>query len=181
VGTERVWYFAYGSNMQTATLCGRRGVEVLRALPARVVGWRLVFDKPPLFPTGESTATIVAEAGAHVLGVLYEVTPAALERIEVTEGVLLGNYTRVEVAAESPGSPAISVAAATLTCDRHDPALRPSDRYLAFVIAGALEHGLPAEYVEWLRAVPVHPEGAEARQLRALIDEALRGFKAGEG
>ena len=24
-----VWYFAYGSNMQTATLCGRRGVQVI--------------------------------------------------------------------------------------------------------------------------------------------------------
>src|SRR6266571_8462260 len=41
-----VWYFAYGSNMQRATLCGRRGIEPLRALAARAAGWRLALDKP---------------------------------------------------------------------------------------------------------------------------------------
>ena len=44
---SRVWYFAYGSNMQSATLRGRRGIAYRRALPARVSGWRVVFDKPP--------------------------------------------------------------------------------------------------------------------------------------
>ena len=36
-----VWYFAYGSNMQSATLRGRRGIAYRRALPARVPGWRV--------------------------------------------------------------------------------------------------------------------------------------------
>jgi hypothetical protein len=49
---EMPWYFAYGSNMQSATLRGRRGVGYARALPARVPGWRLVLDKPPLISVG---------------------------------------------------------------------------------------------------------------------------------
>ena len=53
----RAWYFAYGSNMQTATFRGRRGIEFRRALPARVPGWRLVLDQPPLLPIGEGFAS----------------------------------------------------------------------------------------------------------------------------
>src|SRR6266478_7773083 len=59
VSNGRVWYFAYGSNMETATLRGRRGIEPLCALGARAAGWRLVLDKPPLVPVGEAFANIV--------------------------------------------------------------------------------------------------------------------------
>jgi hypothetical protein len=61
VSNGRVWYFAYGSNMETATLRGRRGIEPLCALGARAAGWRLVFDKPPLVPVGEAFANIVPD------------------------------------------------------------------------------------------------------------------------
>jgi ribosomal protein S12 methylthiotransferase accessory factor YcaO len=40
-----IWYFAYGSNMQSATLRGRRGIEYRRALPGRLDWWRRVLDK----------------------------------------------------------------------------------------------------------------------------------------
>ena len=42
-----LWYFAYGSNMETATFRGRRGIAYRQALPARLTGWQLVLDKPP--------------------------------------------------------------------------------------------------------------------------------------
>ena len=32
-----------------------------------------------------------------------------------------------------------------------EPMLRPYQWYKAFVLAGAIEHGLPTEYIEWLR------------------------------
>ena len=79
-----VWYFAYGSNMETATLRGRRGIEPLRALGARAAGWQLVLDKPPLVPVGEAFANIVPDARAAVLGVLYQLTPADWEHVELT-------------------------------------------------------------------------------------------------
>ena len=169
------WYFAYGSNMQRATFTGRRGISFARAEPARVAGWRLVFDKPPLFPVGESYANIVPDAAAEVLGVLYEVTPDDLAHIDLTEGVLLGNYRRVEVPVtalrRSPDAPR---AAFTLTSERRDQALQPSVRYMGLLIAGALEHGLPSTYVDFLRSVPARPETPEAIQFRAMIDEFLR-------
>src|SRR5215470_12112989 len=147
-----VWYFAYGSNMESETFGGRRGITWARALAARAPGWRLVVDKPSLLRTHEGYANIVPDAGVAVLGVLYEITAADLAHVE-------------------------QVTAFTLVSERRDPALLPSDRYLACLIAGAEEHGLPADYVAFLRALPSRPETAEARQLRAVIDEALEAMR----
>jgi hypothetical protein len=45
---------------------------------------------------------------------------------------------------------------------------------MALVIAGALEHGLPAEYLEALRAIPAREQTAMARALRPLVDAAMQ-------
>lgn len=170
-----MWYFAYGSNMQSDTLRGRRGIMAARAVAVRVPGWRVVFDKPPLFPIGESFANIVPEAGAVALGVAFAVSDDDLAHLELSEGVVLGNYRRVELPVE-PLAPchAAPEVALSLASDRRDPGLRPSTRYMALLIAGALEHGLPADYVEILRAVPAIEPSAAARALRPLVDAALR-------
>jgi gamma-glutamylcyclotransferase len=170
-----MWYLAYGSNMQSDTLRGRRGVEFGRAVPVRVPGWRVVFDKPPLVSIGEAFANIVPDPAASTFGVAFEVSDGDLAHIELSEGVLLGNYRRVEVAVQAvvacPDAPRV---AASLASDRRDPSLRPSTRYMALVVAGALEHGLPADYVDALRSVPACEPSAMARALRPLVDAAMR-------
>jgi AIG2 family protein len=168
------WYFAYGSNMSSSTLRGRRGVVPQHALPARAVGWRLVFDKPGLLATGEGFANIVAEPDAHVYGVLYKVNDADLAHIDLTEGVLIGNYQRVETTVIGLSDSARSRTASTLTSERHALGLLPSTRYMALLIEGAIEHGLPADYVEFLRAVPARPESAAAALLRPLADAFMK-------
>jgi len=169
------WYFAYGSNMSSATLRGRRGIDFQHALPGRLRGWRLVLDKPPLIPIGESFANIIPDRDAEVLGVAYEICETDLEHIDLSEGVQMGNYERIEVAVQpllDRSDAALN--AFTLTSDHRDPALQPSSRYMGLLIDGALEHGLPAEYVRFLRTVPACPETAEAAQLRPLIDQIMR-------
>ena len=42
--------------------------------------------------------------------------------------------------------------------ERIDPALKPLPDYKAHVLAGAVEHGLPAHYVAALREVAVESE-----------------------
>jgi gamma-glutamylcyclotransferase len=174
-----MWYFAYGSNMEKATLAGRRGVRVSASHAARAAGWRLVLDKPPLVPIGESFANIVPDPAAQVLGVLYEVTPADLEHIELTEGVRIGNYRRIDIPVVSLVAPATGIMAATLVSDARDPTLRPSVRYMACLIAGAEEHGLPAEWIAFLRGVPAQPESREAAEFRPLVDAVLRRSDGG--
>ncbi len=171
-----LWYFAYGSNMQSATLRGRRGVTWTRAIAARLPNWRLVFDKPPLVPAGGAGfANIVREEGAAVFGAAYEITRDDLAHIELTEGVLIDNYRRVEIevvplvpgASREPGAP---LPVLTLASDRRDPALRPSAVYMARVIEGALEHGLPPDYIELLRRIPTGEESELSLATRALVD-----------
>lgn len=172
--TADVWYFAYGSNMETATLGGRRGIEFTRAHAARVAGWRLTIDKPGLVSIGESYANLIADPAGEVLGVVYNVNADGLERIGRSEGVPVGNYCFVDVDATPLSAARPPVVAATLVSEHRNPRLRPSRRYMARVIAGAEEHGLPAEYVAYLRSVPTGEESAASRALGRLLDRLLR-------
>lgn len=170
-----VWYFAYGSNLQSATLRGRRGIEVVRSAAVRAPGWRLVFDKPGLLGRA-AFANIVPEEGAEVLGVAFEIAVDDHAHVELTEGVAIGNYRRVELAVE-PLDASVPWAPATvlsLSSEKRDPSLLPTTRYLGLVIEGALEHDLPDPWVRSLRAVPVREETEEERAFRAVVDEAIR-------
>jgi gamma-glutamylcyclotransferase len=174
--SDLVWYFAYGSNMQPATFRGRRGIVARAAVPARLRGWQLVFDKPPLLPVGGAMANVVERADTEVLGVAYRVTADDLAHVDLTEGVLIGNYRRVAVRIE-PLAGGEALHAFTLTSERRDPSLCASTRYMALLIDGAETHGLPAEYVAWLRACPAVEEGADAVAMRAALDRALDALK----
>lgn len=168
--------------MQTDTFRGRRGIEPRRAIAARVPGWRLVLDKPPLFPVGESYANVIPDPAAEVFGVAYEIEAADLEHIELTEGVPIGNYRRVEVLAHllgGDGRANARVTACTLTSDKRDESLRPSRRYLSLLIEGAREHALPAEYVAWLEGITAQPETSAAALMRPVLDGFLRSMKHG--
>jgi AIG2-like family len=173
-----MWYFAYGSNMESGTLRGRRGIAFARAVAVRVPGWRVVFDKPPLFPIGEAFANIVADPQAVALGVAFEVSTDDLAHIALSEGVPIGNYRRVELAVEPlVACPDAPLTAVSLASERRDASLRPSTLYMELVITGALEHGLPAAYVAALRAVPAVEPSAAARALRPLVDAAMRRLR----
>jgi len=172
--SDLVWYFAYGSNMQPATFRGRRGIVARQAIPARLAGWQLVFDKPPLLPVGQGMANIVATEGARVLGVAYAVTAEDLAHIDLTEGVLIDNYQRVAVRVVPLDGAGPELEAFTLTSDRRDGSLRPSSRYMALLIEGARSHGLPAGYIEWLAARPAVEESPEAAVAHRFIDLALK-------
>ncbi len=177
---SEVWYFAYGSNMQGDTFRGRRGIEWTRALPVRARGWRLVLDKPPLLPGATSYANIVPEPGTEVLGVAYHVTQAELAHIELTEGVQIGNYERVELDVTPLDAAAPPFRCFSLHSAKRAPELLPSARYVQLIVCGAEEHGLPAEYVAWLRAHPCRQETVAEQVLRAGLDQALRALRPGK-
>lgn len=174
--SARVWYFAYGSNMQPATFAGRRGITPSRAFAARAPGWRLVLDKTPMVPVGASFANLRADADASAWGVLYEIGDDDLAHVDLTEGVLIGNYARVEIGVDPVDARGPS-RAFTLVSDKRSDDLRPSDRYMALLIEGALTHGLPDEWIAMLRAVPTCVESAEAIAGRRLVDAGLAAMR----
>lgn len=170
-----VWYFAYGSNLQSATLRGRRGIDFQRAVPVRVPGWRLVFDKPRILGRDSSVANIVPDVAGAVLGVAFAMSADDHAHVELTEGVAFGNYARVELAIEPLAAvPDPPRTALSLASDQRDPSLQPSTRYMGLVIEGAIEQGLPADWIELLRGVPACEESTESLALRPMLDELFK-------
>jgi len=166
-----VWYFAYGSNMQAATFRGRRGIEPRQAVTVRASGWRLVLDKPPLLSIGHAFANVVPDRHAVVYGVAYEISADDMAHVDFSEGVQIGNYTRVEIEVETlAGDP---LRAFTLTSEKRAPELQPSTRYMGLLVDGALEHGLPEHWITMLRGVPAVEESEEAKAARALLDRVI--------
>ena len=103
--SRKVAYFAYGSNMDSATLRDRRSVQWSRAMPACAKGWRLVIRKPSLLGgAAGAMANILCDADSEVWGVLFEITHEELEHLELTEGVKIGHYKRTEVLVEPAGN-----------------------------------------------------------------------------
>ncbi len=143
-----LWYFAYGSNMSSAIFIARRAMRPSTATWGCLEGYRLCFDLP-VGPGERGVANIVAENGARTCGVLYRITPEEGERLDRSEGVQGGLYRRVAVVVTAAGPE--RVAAFTYQSPYESPGRRPSPRYMGLLLEGAREHGLPAEYVAFLR------------------------------
>ncbi|MES1950748.1 hypothetical protein S4A8_07815 [Salinisphaera sp. S4-8] len=144
-----MFYFAYGSNMLIARLAER--VPSVRPV-GRVwlTGHQLHFHLNGSDESGKCNVLHTGDADDVVHGALYELDAARLDRLHAAEGA---PYAFVEL---EVGTPTGSVHAATYRGrpEYLDDALVPFDWYRDFVTFGAREHGLPADYVARLEAVP---------------------------
>ena len=135
-------YFAYGSNMNLDQMAGRGPGATLLGL-ARWPGWRLLINS-------RGYVTACEEAGAEILGCLWEVTDAHWVALDRYEGVSSGFYGHVDCLLESiPAEGSVS-AVAYLATDSSPGA--PSALYLDAVTHGADQIGLPDEYVASIEA-----------------------------
>lgn len=145
------WYFAYGSNMQSATLRGRRRIEPLEARVGRLAGYGLCFDIP-VGPGERGVANLCTNPDSTVWGVLFLLEPEQHSHLDRTEGVGAGLYRRVKVEVDASGQ---IVIAETYISEIRDPVRRPSHRYRSLLIEGAREHGLPVAYLAALEEWPL--------------------------
>ncbi len=114
-----------------------------------VEGRKFNFNK--LGVDGSGKCDIAATGNMHdrAYGVLFRISPAEKSALDVVEGVGKGYIDR-EVQVVTPGG---AMTAVTYVAIMKAPALRPYHWYKAFVVAGAMEHGLPHNYIEWLRSI----------------------------
>ena len=146
---DAVWYFGYGSNMSRAIFCERRGMRPLATRWGWLEGWRLCFDLP-IGPGERAVANVQPEAGTRTYGVLYLLASEELDRLDRSEGVPRGFYRRIPIEVVVGGEE--RVAAFTYQSSWTVAGRKPSARYLGLLVAGAREHGLPAEYVRFLES-----------------------------
>lgn len=91
--------------------------------------------------------------GARIWGVAYELPTSEAQRLDGTEGGGRGAYTRVGVTVEARDGRVIQ--SFTYHSARGAQGRKPSRRYLGLLLAGARHHGLPPDYIEELRAIPL--------------------------
>ena len=118
---------------------------------------------------GSGKCTLIAMAGesegAH--GVLYDVSDADCTRLDRVEGVHTGGYVRhsveLRLADDRTATAMTYVAGARYV----DASRVPFDWYRDLVVAGAIEHRLPASYVDELMRAPVIRDPDPTRAARA--------------
>ncbi|HTO53397.1 MAG TPA: gamma-glutamylcyclotransferase [Myxococcota bacterium] len=155
-----LWYFAYGSNLDAGTFLGRRAMRPLATRVAALDGFELRFDLP-IGPGERGVANVAPREGGRVWGAAYLLTPAEFDRLDRTEGVHRGTYQRLGV--ELRTWQGETLGAFTYASARGVSGRKPSRRYLGLILAGARQHGLPADYVAELRALELAVDEREAQ------------------
>ena len=148
--------FAYGAEMNRATLRARSGGgEMVSA--AFLSGCKIAFfGHDPVWDGGMET--LLADDHAGVWGVLYRLTAVAWERLDACKGATLdggGSYFHYPVEVMTSGGGSCLVR--TYKKNTHGTSSCPSSEYVALLLKGAAENGLPLGYQDFLRAIPSKP------------------------
>jgi gamma-glutamylcyclotransferase (GGCT)/AIG2-like uncharacterized protein YtfP len=147
-------YFAYGSNLQSAQMERLCPGHVFLG-PARLPDHRLAFTLPDEDWQG-GVADVVPSAGDEVWGALYRLEApqlAALDAYEVfdPDGPEEANdYVRRRVTVTAASDHRDIEAWCYFVRAPRGP-VAPSERYRRALVEGAIERGLPAEYVREMR------------------------------
>jgi cation transport regulator ChaC len=158
--------FAYGSNM-----LNRRIQAADRAPSAQsqgtgfVAAHRLTFDKVSTEKksgrqSGKCDMEATGQPADLTYGVVFSIPKTEEAALDKAEGVGKG-YEKRPVTVTTDGG---EVAAIAYIATKTNPGVRPYDWYHAFVLAGAIEHGLPPDYVAWLRTIETQRDPDEARR-----------------
>jgi hypothetical protein len=139
-------YFAYGANMDVETLKERK-VDFKPVTIGKVRDVRLVFHVPGADDTGK--ADIMDDRRSHVHGVIYDIPEENLAGLDVYEGVERGRYRRQQVIVQTELGelPCVIYRGAKFRAG-----LKPSTNYLARLVKGAQDHGLPQHYLTFLQS-----------------------------
>ena len=157
-------YFAYGSNMASHRLLYRiPGAKYLG------IAWlpqhRLRFRKSDNGESGKCDIEITGNQLDCVHGVVYQISAQEKIILDRHEGLGVGyNEKRVEISTNSDQI----LSAFTYYALKIDESMVPYHWYKGHVLTGAIEHGLPADYIELIEATPSKIDPDHIRSEREL-------------
>jgi gamma-glutamylcyclotransferase len=167
---SRQYYFAYGSNMSTEQIlarCSRPVAIAVAKLPDHRIGfygYSRVWDG--------AVESVVAAPGQDVWGVVYELRFSELDSLDGWQDVRLdGSGPYFHYPARVIDTTGKAHTALLYKKDILGAPQRPSREYLDCIVRGAVEHGLPSEYIEALRRIVAK---------KAAFDVPIRGKYRGE-
>ncbi|OYV24210.1 MAG: replication protein, partial [Mycobacterium sp. 20-66-4] len=149
---RRHLYFAYGSNVCIEQMA-RRCPDAVDPRPA-------VLSDHDWLINERGVATVEPAVGNQVHGVLWQLSEHDLATLDSAEGVPV-RYRRDRLTVHTDGGPA----RAWVYIDHRVTPGPPRPGYLPKIINGAIHHGLPQSWVDFLhRWDPMHwPRAASAR------------------
>lgn len=154
-------YFAYGSNMLTRRLSApSRAPSAKHAGIGYLEGHRLAFDKLSRDGSGKADIEATGISTDRVYGVLFRIASEEEGALDRAEGLGKG-YRKDTISVVTQAG---TLSAITYIATEKEPACVPYHWYKALVIAGAVEHGLPPAYLEWLRTVVSQPDPKSERR-----------------
>jgi len=158
-----MWYFAYGSNLNTRAVAewcrhfGHRAPALKPGKPAVLDNYRLGF---PIYSDywGGGIADIVYDPGKYVAGALFEVTENDLAVLDskvgrkLENGKELGVYRRIDVkvAPLGKGDPVQAITYSGTNTDRFH--IAPTQHYMDLLIQGAYTYGLSMMWIAYLQS-----------------------------
>ena len=160
-----MWYFAYGSNLNSRAVAewcrhyGFRAPALKPGKPAILDNYRLCF---PIFSEyfGGGIADIVYDPGKYVAGALFDLSEADLKVLDAKVGRKfdpatekeIGIYRRTEVKV-SPLGKGEAVTAMTyqgISVEKYH--IPPTQHYMDLVIQGAYSFGLSMMWISYLQS-----------------------------
>ncbi len=143
---SRVLYFAYGSNLDPKQMVCRCP-SARAAFPAQLQDHRLDFTHFSARWSGGS-ADVVRQSGESVWGIVYELDPADLQRLDRFEG----GYRRVFLPVRDAQERTRRVISYEVPLKR---SFRPTSPYIQKMLVWGQHWGLPEAYLDRLRRTPV--------------------------
>lgn len=148
-------YFAYGSNMLTERLRAR--CRSARPIGVGVAsGYVVEFQKRGTDDSAK--ATLLARSESYAYGVVFEIPEAERKYLDLAEGAGYSAVTDLAVKVLSADREGArddrSATTYVVEPSWRTTNLHPYHWYKALVVNGAVEHGLPIEQTNLLRAIP---------------------------
>ena len=142
---QKIKYFAYGSNLCTGRLRERVPYEFVTI--AKLTGHQLRFHKlSKKDKSSKGDAFHTGVATDEVWGVVFDIPASKKTVLDAFEGLGYG-YQDAEVQVVTPTGEQLHVRTYIADPGSIRPKLAPYSWYKAYVLAGAVEHGLPPGYI----------------------------------
>lgn len=166
-----MYYFAYGSNMSIRRLrvrvpsAMRHGVAILQK---HLLKFHKVSQKDG---SAKCDAKETGRPEDRVIGVIFDLPESQKPELDRQEGLGCG-YGQKDVSVQLSDSTVIE--SFTYFATRIDPDLKPWHWYKEHVLKGAVENGLPVEYIQEIEAVESIADPDVERHKRELTVYRLR-------
>jgi AIG2 family protein len=159
-----MWYFAYGSNLNSQAVSewcrhyGHRAPALKPGKPALLDNYRLSFS---IFSEywGGGIGDIAYDPGKYVAGALFDLTEAELQVLDLKVGRKLdaggkeiGVYKRIEVTVAPLGKGESTKAVTYQGTSVEKCHIPPTQHYMDLVVQGAYSHGLSMMWISYLQS-----------------------------